>query len=262
MVDSKKYFPGMGYSMDKVVLITGSGAGIGRAAALAFAQQGARVVVNSISISGAETLDLIVEQGGKGIFVLGDVSRDADAKRMVQETLNAFGRLDVLVNNAGIVLPGRVDTISEEDWEQTFSVNVKGAYLMSRHAILAMRQTGGGVIVHVSSVAAEKGVADRAAYSASKGALLALTRAMAKDHWADHIRVNCVCPGTTYTASLEQRLQAMPDPEKARADFIARQPMGRFGQVDEIAAAILFAASDEAAFMNGEKISINGGMTV
>ena len=109
---------------------------------------------------------------------------------------------------------------------------------------------------------AEKGVADRAAYSASKGALLSLTRAMARDHLAENIRVNCVSPGTTYTPSLERRLQAFADPEKARAEFVARQPMGRFGRDDEIAAAILFAAADDAAFMNGENISINGGMTI
>jgi NAD(P)-dependent dehydrogenase (short-subunit alcohol dehydrogenase family) len=125
-----------------------------------------------------------------------------------------------------------------------------------------MRRSGGGVIVHVASVAGEKGIPDRAAYSASKGALLALTRAMARDHLAENIRVNCVSPGTTHTPSLEKRLQAFADPEKARAEFTARQPMGRFGRDDEIAAAILFAASDEAAFMNGENISINGGMTI
>ena len=155
-----------------------------------------------------------------------------------------------------------MDTISEDDWERTFAVNVKGTFLVSRHAIKAMRQNGGGVIVHVASVAAEKGVPDRAAYSASKGALLALTRAMARDYLAENIRVNCVSPGTTYTPSLERRLQAFADPAKARAEFVARQPMGRFGEVDEIATAILFAASDEAAFMNGENIAILGGMTI
>jgi NAD(P)-dependent dehydrogenase (short-subunit alcohol dehydrogenase family) len=248
---------------DKVVLITGSGAGIGRAAALAFAREGARVVVNSQShSSGAETLALLKQEGHAALFVQGDVSASDDAKRMVDGALDGFGRLDILVNNAGIVLPGRVDTISEDDWDRTFAVNVKGCYLVSRHAIEAMRQTGGGVIVHIASAAAEKGVADRAAYSASKGALLALTRAMARDHLTENIRVNCVSPGTTTTPSLERRLQAFADPEKARAEFTARQPMGRFGRDDEIAAAILFAAADEAAFMNGENISINGGMTI
>ena len=248
---------------DKVVLITGSGAGIGRAAALAFAREGARVVVNSQSLeSGSETLALLTAAGHSALFVQGDVSVSDDARRIVEAAVVGFGRLDVLVNNAGIVLAGRVDTISEDDWERTFAVNVKGAYLVSRHAVKAMQAIGGGVIVQVASVAAEKGLADRAAYSASKGALLSLTRAMARDYLADQIRVNCVSPGTISTPSLEKRLQSFADPQKARAEFVARQPMGRFGRDDEIAAAILFAASDEAAFMNGENISINGGMTI
>ncbi len=248
---------------NKVVLITGSGAGIGRAAALAYAREGARIVVNSQSTgSGAGTLALLQADGRDAHFVQGDISRNEDARRLVEETVGTFGRLDILVNNAGIVLPGRVDNISEDDWDRTFDVNVKGTYFMSRHAIEAMRQNGGGVIVNVASVAAERGIPDRAAYSASKGAMLSLTRAMARDYLKENIRVNCVSPGTTYTPSLEQRLQAFADPEKARADFVARQPMGRFGRDEEIAAAILFASSDEAAFMNGENISINGGMTI
>lgn len=249
--------------VDKVVLITGSGAGIGRAAAQSFAREGAKVVVNSQSLeSGSETLELLRAAGRPAIFVQGDVACDADARRLVEATIAHFGRLDVLVNNAGIVLPGRLDTISEDDWDRTFAVNVKGVYLVSRYAIKAMLGSGGGAIVHVGSVAAQKGVPDRAAYSASKGALLALTRAMARDYLTDNIRVNCVSPGTTHTPSLEKRLQAFADPQKARAEFTARQPMGRFGRDDEIAAAILFAAADEAAFMNGENISINGGMTI
>ena len=248
---------------DKVVLITGSGAGIGRAAALAFAREGAKVVVNSQSAaSGSETLALLKAAGHPALFVQGDVSCSDDARRIVEAAVAGFGRLDVLVNNAGIVLPGRVDTISEDDWERTFAVNVKGAFLVSRHAVKAMQSSGGGVIVQVASVAAEKGLPDRAAYSASKGALLSLTRAMARDYLADQIRVNCVSPGTISTPSLEKRLQSFADPQQARAEFVARQPMGRFGRDDEIAAAILFAASDEAAFMNGENISINGGMTI
>jgi len=248
---------------DKVVLITGSGAGIGRAAALAFAREGARLVVNSQSAaSGGETLALLKAAGVPALFVQGDVSCADDARRIVEAAVAGFGRIDVLVNNAGIVLPGRIDTISEDDWERTFAVNVKGAFLVSRHAVKAMQSSGGGVIVQVASVAAEKGLSDRAAYSASKGALLSLTRAMARDYLADQIRVNCVSPGTISTPSLEKRLQSFADPQQARAEFVARQPMGRFGRDDEIAAAILFAASDEAAFMNGENISINGGMTI
>jgi len=247
----------------KAILITGAGVGIGRAAAVRFAEEGGCVAVNSLTpANGQETLRLLERAGGKGIYLQGDVSRDADARRMVDETVRAFGRIDVLVNNAGIVLPGRVDNTSEDDWDRTMAVNLKGPFLVSKYAIPRMRDSGGGVIVHTSSIVATKGVKDRAAYTASKGGLLALTKAMAADHLADKIRVNCVCPGTTDTPSLARRIQAFADPVKARADFIARQPMGRLGTDQEIAAAILFAASDEAAFMNGGNIGIDGGMSI
>lgn len=247
----------------KVVLITGAGVGIGRAAAVRFAKEGAKVAINSLTASnGTETLRLLKEAGGEGIYIQGDVSKAADAKSMVEETVKSFGRLNVLVNNAGIVLPGRVDNMSEEDWDRTVAVNLKGVFLVSKYAIPEMRKVGGGVIVHNASVAAIKGLKDRGAYTASKGGVWALTKAMAADYISENIRVNCVCPGTTYTPSLERRIQAFADPEKARVDFIARQPMRRLGKDEEIAAAILFAASDEGAFMNGATIAIDGGMTI
>ncbi len=247
----------------KVVLITGAGVGIGRAAAVRFGKEGAKVAINSLTpTNGQETLRLLQEARGQGIYIQGDVSITADARRIVEETVKAFGRIDILVNNAGIVLPGRVDNISEEDWDRTIAVNLKGVYLLSKYTIPEMRKIGGGVIVLNASVVAIKGVKDRGAYTASKGGVLALTKAMAADYLSENIRVNCVCPGTTYTPSLERRIQAFADPEKARVDFIARQPMGRLGKDEEIAAAILFAASDEAAFMTGANIAIDGGMTI
>jgi NAD(P)-dependent dehydrogenase (short-subunit alcohol dehydrogenase family) len=247
----------------KVVLITGAGVGIGRAAAVRFGKEGAKVAINSLTpANGQETLRLLQEARGQGIYIQGDVSITADARRIVEETVKAFGRIDILVNNAGIVLPGRVDNISEEDWDRTIAVNLKGVYLVSKYTIPEMRKIGGGVIVLNASVVAIKGVKDRGAYTASKGGVLALTKAMAADYLSENIRVNCVCPGTTYTPSLERRIQAFADPEKARVDFIARQPMGRLGKDEEIAAAILFAASDEAAFMTGANIAIDGGMTI
>jgi NAD(P)-dependent dehydrogenase (short-subunit alcohol dehydrogenase family) len=247
----------------KVVLITGAGVGIGRAAAVRFGKEGAKVAINSLTpTNGQETLRLLQEARGQGIYIQGDVSITADARRMVEEAVKAFGRIDILVNNAGIVLPGRVDNISEEDWDRTIAVNLKGVYLVSKYTIPEMRKIGGGVIVLNASVVAIKGVKDRGAYTASKGGVLALTKAMAADYLSENIRVNCVCPGTTYTPSLERRIQAFADPEKARVDFIARQPMGRLGKDEEIAAAILFAASDEAAFMTGANIAIDGGMTI
>ncbi len=248
---------------EKVVLITGAGVGIGRAAAVRFGKEGAKVAINSLTpTNGQETLRLLQEARGQGIYIQGDVSITADARRIVEETVKAFGRIDILVNNAGIVLPGRVDNISEEDWDRTIAVNLKGVYLVSKYTIPEMRKIGGGVIVLNASVVAIKGVKDRGAYTASKGGVLALTKAMAADYLSENIRVNCVCPGTTYTPSLERRIQAFADPEKARVDFIARQPMGRLGKDEEIAAAILFAASDEAAFMTGANIAIDGGMTI
>jgi NAD(P)-dependent dehydrogenase (short-subunit alcohol dehydrogenase family) len=209
-----------------------------------------------------ETLKVVKETGAQAVYIQGDVSTAVDAKRMVDETIKSFGRINILVNNAGIVLPGRVDNMSEEDWDKTIAVNLKGVFLVSKYAIPEMRKVGGGAIVHNASVVAIKGVKDRGAYTASKGGVWALTKAMAADYLSENIRVNCVCPGTTYTPSLERRIQAFADPEKAKKDFIARQPMGRLGKDEEIAAAILFAASDEAGFMNGANIAIDGGMTI
>jgi meso-butanediol dehydrogenase/(S,S)-butanediol dehydrogenase/diacetyl reductase len=248
---------------DKVVLITGAGVGIGRAAAIRFGKEGAKVAVNSLTpANGMETLRLTKEAGGDGVYIQGDVSRAADARRMVEEAVKAFDRLNILVNNAGIIIPGRVDNMAEEDWDRTMAVNLKGVFLVSKYAIPEMRRNGGGVIVHNASILALRGVKERGAYSASKGGVVSLTRAMAADYLSENIRVNCVCPGTTYTPSLERRIQAFPDREKALADFIARQPMGRLGRDEEIAAAILFAASDEAAFMTGAVIAIDGGMSI
>lgn len=246
----------------KVVLVTGAGAGIGRSAAELFAREGAKVVVNSVSPRGAETLAIVKKAGGDGLFVQGDVSVAADAKRLVDETVRAFGKLDILVNVAGIVIGGRVDTLSEEDFDRTMDVNVKGVFLTCKYAVLEMKKRGGGVIVNVSSVAALKGFAERSVYAASKGAVLSLSKAMAADYIKDNIRVNVVCPGTTDTPSLDERMQSAPDPQAAKAAFIARQPMGRLGRPEEIAEAILFACCDEAAFLNGNVITIDGGASI
>jgi meso-butanediol dehydrogenase/(S,S)-butanediol dehydrogenase/diacetyl reductase len=177
----------------KVVLITGAGVGIGRAAAVRFGKEGAKVAINSLTqANGMETLRLLTEAGGQGIYIQGDVSKEEMARRMVQETVKAFGRLDILVNNAGIVIPGRVDNLSEEDWDRTMAVNLKGIFWVSKYTIPELRKIGGGVIVHNASVVAIKGVKDRAAYTASKGGVWALTKAMAADYLAENIRVNCV----------------------------------------------------------------------
>jgi meso-butanediol dehydrogenase/(S,S)-butanediol dehydrogenase/diacetyl reductase len=245
---------------NKVALITGAGSGIGRATAILFAREGAKVVVNDlVPAKGNETLKLLQSAGGQGICLPGDVSNAGDAECMVRDTISAFGRIDVVVNNAGVIMPGRVDNTSEEDFEKVMRINVKGAFLVSKYAVREMIKSGGGVIVNNASVAALKGIADRSAYSASKGALVSLTRAMAIDHIKDGIRVNCICPGTTATPALEERMQAYDNPQEAKAAFIARQPMGRLGKDDEIAQAMLFACSAETAYMTGSIITIDGG---
>jgi len=243
----------------KVAIVTGAGAGIGEATARLFTTEGARVVSNSITDSASRVAADINHNGGEATFVQGDVSDVQDAQRIVETAIDAYGQLDILVNNAGIVLPGPVDEMSVEDWDRTMAVNVRGVYLLSKYAVPHLRKTR-GVIVNTSSVLALKGVKNRAAYSASKGAVVSLTKAMAADYMEDGIRVNCICPGTIDTPSLAHRLSQFPDPEEARKQFIARQPMGRLGTSEEIAEGILYLALAE--FATGISLSVDGGMTV
>lgn len=248
---------------DKVVFITGAGAGIGRATAVLYAKKGAKVIVNAVGNKrGLETLVLVREEGAEGIFVQGDVSEEREVKRMVEEAIARFGRIDILVNNAGVAIPGRVDTMSLEDFQKMMAINVQGTFLMSKYVIKEMQKQGGGTIVNVASVAALKGHKDRALYSASKGAIVALTKSMATDHVKENIRVNCVCPGTTLTPALEEKIRNAEDPKAMEEMFVSRQPIGRLAKPEEIAYSILFASSDEAAFMNGSILTIDGGMSM
>jgi NAD(P)-dependent dehydrogenase (short-subunit alcohol dehydrogenase family) len=243
----------------KVAIITGSGAGIGKATAILFAKEGAKVCVNSQSDSGQATIEMIRKNGGSAIFVRGDVSKKETADRIAHKTVDAFGQIDILFNNAGIVIPGRVDNTNLEDWERTLAVNVIGVYLVSKACIPELRKTR-GTIIHNASVLAVKGVKERAPYSASKGALWALTKAMAADYLEDGIRVNCLCPGTTDTESLTRRIAAFADPEQARADFIARQPLKRLGSPEQMAEAALYLATAE--FSTGVTLLVDGGATI
>lgn len=244
---------------NKVAIITGAGAGIGEATAKLFAKQGAIVVCNSLSKSADDVVNEIKKEGGNALFVQADVSIENEAKKIVDKTIQNFGRLDILFNNAGIVLPGSVDTISTEDWEKTMDVNVKGIYFISKYSIPFLKKTKGTIVNNSSSVAFT-GVKDRVAYTASKGAVLSMTRAMAADYIEDGIRVNAVCPGTTKTPSLVRRLEKFENPEKAKRDFIARQKMGRLGTPEEIAEGVLFLVRNE--FTTGASLSIDGGMTM
>ena len=250
----------MGFQ-DKVVLISGAGAGIGQAAALAFASQGVFIAVNAQHENTCKkTVDKIRALGGRALAVPGDISVSETARRIVDTVIGEYGRLDILVNNAGIVLGGAVHEVREEDWARTMDVNINGVFYLCRFGVMQMLKQGGGVIVNVSSILALRGLPDRAAYSASKGAVAALSRAMAADYLKENIRVNCICPGTTLTPSLEQRIQSSSDPKQAALDFANRQPIGRLGTPDEIAEAILFAASDKNSFMTGAVLTVDGGM--
>ncbi len=243
----------------KVAIVTGAGAGIGEATALLFAREGAKVTCNSLTGSAQGVVERIRAAGGEATFSQGDVAREKDAERLIDRTVAQYGRIDILYNNAGIVVGGSVETCPMEDFDRCMTVNVRGVFLCSKYAVPHLRRTH-GVIINCSSAVALKGVANRAAYTASKGAVLSMTRAMAADHIADHIRVNAVCPGTVDTPSLAVRLSQFGDPEEARRQFIARQPLGRFGTPEEVAEGVLLLACNE--FCTGACLSVDGGMTV
>jgi NAD(P)-dependent dehydrogenase (short-subunit alcohol dehydrogenase family) len=249
----------------QTAIITGAGSGIGQATAFLFAQQGAQVVVADYNLEAAhKTVALIVESGIAKENALAfpvDVTKADQTALLIDKTIATFGKLDILVNNAGIGVAGTVLTTAEDDWDRIMAVNVKGIFQCSRFAIPKMKENGGGCIVNVSSIAAIVAVVDRAAYGASKGAVLALTKAMAADHVPDNIRVNCVCPGTVDTPWVDRMVQSYSDPAEAKRKMVARQPIGRLGTPEEIAGAILYLASPIATFATGSALIIDGGFT-
>ncbi len=244
---------------DKVAIVTGAGAGIGAATAELFAREGARVIVADYDLDAAKAAAQRI--GAAACAVRADVRRNDDVKAMVQQAVEAFGRLDVLVNNAGRGILGTVVTTAEDDWDDIMAVNLKSVFLCSKHAIPAMKSGGGGNIVNVASTIAVVGIPDRAAYVASKGAVAALTRAMALDHVADNVRVNSVAPGVIWSNYYDRMLTQVPDPAAFKKGLQDRAPMGRVGQPNEIATAILWLASDESAFATGSMLTVDGGYT-
>jgi NAD(P)-dependent dehydrogenase (short-subunit alcohol dehydrogenase family) len=245
----------------KVAIITGAAAGIGEAAARLFAKEGARLVLVDVEGEGLSRLSEELEKAETIVVeIIGDVSDPGVCRTIVEKTVHRFGRLDVLFNNAGIVSGGTLVECSEEDWDRSIAVNLKSMFLLCHEAVPVMQRQGGGSIINMSSIAGLAGVAQRGVYSATKAGVIGITKSLAMDFVKDGIRANCICPATVDTPSLRQRIASAPDPEAARRAFIARQPMGRLGTVDEIAAMALYLASDDSRYMTGQAIVMDGGM--
>jgi NAD(P)-dependent dehydrogenase (short-subunit alcohol dehydrogenase family) len=246
---------------DKVALITGAGAGIGREAALLFAREGAAIaVVDVTDAAGEETAALVQQQGGRASYCRADVSKAADCEQMIAFAEREYGKLDVLFNNAGIMHGADDDAVSTEEavWDLTMNINAKGVFFGCKYGVPALRRAGGGSIINTASFVALMGAATpQIAYTASKGAVLSLTRELAVLHARENIRVNALCPGPLRTKLLMDFLDT--DAKKQRR--LTHIPMGRFGEAKEIANGALFLASDESSYVTGTEFLVDGGLT-
>ena len=246
----------------KVALITGGGTGIGRSCAELFAQEGARV---SLVGRRKDVLDAaaasIANRGGEVMTISCDVSDRASVEAAIDATVAKFGQLHVVVNNAGMVVVGTVEQTSDADWDRTLAVNLTGTFLVSRGALPKLRMAGGGSIVNVASVLGLFARKQRAAYTASKGGVIGLTKAMALDHAHENIRVNCICPALVETELARESLSKAPDPQGERARRTAEVPMGRLGRPEDVAQLALYLASDESSWMTGVALPLDGGLT-
>jgi NAD(P)-dependent dehydrogenase (short-subunit alcohol dehydrogenase family) len=245
---------------DKVVIITGAGMGIGQTMAILFSKEGAKIVIAEINEqAGHETLKKIMEIGGEAIYVLTDISKEENVETMAKETLQKFGRIDVLCNNAGVddfKTDGPVTEVTEETLDRILGVNLKGVFFCCKHTIPAMIKGGGGSIINLSSVAAIIGRGSHDVYTASKGGILAITRSIATEFAGHQVRCNAICPGPTITPMIGGRLD---DPKVAERYM---PPIGRFGTPQDIAHCGLYLASNEASWVTGQTFVLDGGVTV
>jgi NAD(P)-dependent dehydrogenase (short-subunit alcohol dehydrogenase family) len=258
----------MGKLEGKVALITGAGSGIGRATGVLFAKEGAKVVVADYApVGGQETVRIIKEAGGEAIFIKVDVSKASDVERMVRTALDAYGRIDILHNNAGIGGPvaPTADT-TEKDWDSVINTNLKGVFLGSKYVIPVMVKQGGGVIINTASTSGLVGSPGFSKYCASKGGVVQLTKTMALEYAKENIRVNCICPGIIDTpmggASFPGDAAAREAAKEAfERAFVKTVPLGRIGQPEEIAKAALYLACDDSSYVTGAALVVDGGVT-
>jgi NAD(P)-dependent dehydrogenase (short-subunit alcohol dehydrogenase family) len=242
---------------NKIALITGAGTGIGRAIALAFAREGAQLALVGRR---EEPLDAVAKEAAGSVLVLAaDVSQQGDIDRMLAETTTRFGGPNVLVNNAGILHIGTAEQITEEQWDETFGINVRGLWLLSRAVLPHMRKAGGGSIINVASVLGINGARNRASYAPSKGATILLTKCMAIDHGHEKIRVNAICPSFVETDLTAEVMRKAADPEAVRRERISVHPAGRLGQPEDIAGMAVYLASDESSWVTGATLAVDGG---
>lgn len=240
---------------DKVAIVTGGASGIGEATALEFAKEGAKVVVADFSERGKEVVSAIEKAGGTAHFIKVDVASEADTKRMVDETLSTYGRIDILFANAGIARDNRLTELSLDAWQKTIDINLTGVFLSNKYVLPVMLKQGGGVVVNCGSIHSHVGRTGLTAYSAAKGGVKLLTQTLAIDYAKDNIRINAVCPAYIDTPLLDVFDDAFKN------ELISLHPQGRLGRPEEVARAVLFLASDDASFVNGSSLMVDGGYT-
>jgi len=246
----------------KVVIVTGGGAGIGEAAAKMFAEEGAKVVIADIDVENARrVMNEVRAKGGICDFVEVNVAKENDVEMMVNTVMEKYRKIDVLVNNAGIYRKGDVLSLTEDTLDQIIAVNIKGVIFCTKHVAKQMVKQGEGVIVNIASEAGIVGIKNQVAYNLSKAAVISITKSCAVDLAPYGIRVNCVCPGTTFTPLVKKALEKEKDPESAKKVLESSRPLNRLGKPEEIASTILFLASDVPGYATGAVLSIDGGYT-
>ena len=253
----------MGRLDQKVAIVTGGAMGIGKAAALALAREGARVAVADIEgAAGENTVAEIRRAGGEAFFQRTDVGVTADVAALIQATVERYGRLDILFNNVGVPIMGSVTDITEDDWNRVININLTSVWRGMKFAIPEMIKNGGGSIINTSSVQALLGFSGWSGYAASKGGINALTQQAAVDYARYNIRINAIAPGTIMTPLNERVFATVDDPRRLIETWNSLHALGRFGQPEEVATAVVFLASDEASFITGECLRIDGGMVI